>query len=188
MYRYAFLMLAVAGAVFAGGCSADLSQYPGRSLGMVHYGDAVDVARQVMGQYYSVAEVDADAGVIKSMPKRTEMALAGGPAREIATVYLRKRGDEVVVNCSVIVQTSAGPDGSRLNPTRTSYSGVPNQTPSEMEAATTPKQNDAWVEQRQNTSMANKILNDIYAALHKSQPGDDAGADHLKPSEKWPAP
>lgn len=166
MHRYTIALVAVILVAFIGGCT-DVSQYPQRSMGNVNYIQAVDTTRMVMAQYYTVAKVDADAGEVQSLPKRIEPGIMGGSTREIATVYLRKEGGEVVVYAHVQVQLSGSRDlGTASSGSKGTYSSVPNQTPAEVEAATTAEQNQDWVNERENTSMAYKLLNDIYDALH----------------------
>lgn len=171
MNRYAIVLVAVILAAFIGGCT-DVSQFPERSMGNVNYIQAVDTARTVMAQYYTVAKVDADAGEIKSLPKRIEPGVMGGPMREIATIYLRKEHGEVVAYAHVQVQLR-GSKGLETpgSGAKGTYSSVPNQTPAEVEAATTAEQNEEWVNERENTSMAYKLLNDIYDALHGKTEG-----------------
>ena len=176
MYRYALLLSGMLLVSVLGGCT-DVSQFPERSLGMVGYVDAVDAARQVMGQYYTVAKVDADNGEVKSLPKAAEAGLMGGSAREVATIYLRKQNKEVVAYASVQVQRRSGAMKQMGSP---SYSGVPNQTPAELEAATTAEQNENWTDERQDSSMAYKLLNDLYDMLHKGSSESSSDKDKLE--------
>ncbi len=172
MTRQGWIIFIMAAGLLAG-CAAAT---PGRSreLGDVVYGNAFAAARDVVSQYYSIESADPDKGIIKSRPlgvdEKGERILGGNsPARQLATLTLRRKNGQIVAHASVAVQRQGS---AMLRQMRTTsgedYSSVPNQTPAEIEAATTPEQNESWITQRYAHDVENKILDDIYRALHPS--------------------
>ena len=165
MTRSGIVAVAIAAAL-AAGCSGPT---PGtlRNLGAVGYADAFATGREVMSQYYSIASADATSGVIQSRPKSvdapSERILSGSPARQVAKLSLRRKDNQVIAHVSVALQR----EGSRVYHARSeSYDEVPNTTPAEELAATTPQQNEVWETRDYDHAMERRILDHLYKALH----------------------
>ena len=93
------------------GCGTDL-QGASRSLGDVPMDKAFDVSKHVIWQYYSVETEDREKGKIICRPEfmqdRADRFLGPTPARDVATLRLTRRGQEVIAN--VQVQARAADD------------------------------------------------------------------------------
>jgi hypothetical protein len=172
MVRYAWIVAAALAAGMLVGCNQAM---PGRSraLGTVEYSAAFAAAREVLAQYYSVESSDAETGVIQARPKRidapNERLLSGSPAREVATLRLRKEGKAVVAHTTVAVQRQGGPALQTMRGGTDTYSSVPDDTPAEREAATTVEQNESWRTHHYAHAVERKILDDLYRALHPKE-------------------
>jgi hypothetical protein len=124
-----------------------------RSLGAVGYTEAFDAARTVMGQYFTVASADVDNGRIEAAPN----PLPGRPLR---------RGDgTVTAYASVTIQRQSTAAARQLAWPAGVYDGPPNQTPAQMEAATTAEQNETWMTERRDRTLEQQILTDLANAL-----------------------
>ena len=161
----------IAGALL-GGC---INRQPGssRRLGQVGFAAAFTAARNVMEQYYELAETDVDTGVIKSRPTPTDAAnerlLGGSRARHLATLRLYRQDGEVVAQVCVAVQRQGSSVRRLMPPADQDYDSVPHQTPAEMEAATTAEQNQSWSTHRYDHVVERRILDDLYHRLHPSK-------------------
>jgi len=163
------LALAVAGSAALAGC--DLPA-PGtvRVMGQVEYADAFATARETMAQHFSVLSADPDTGQIVCRPKliegRPERLLGGSPARQIASLRLRREDNLVVAQVSVKIER----EGSGVHSTRIgyqeNYNEVPNKTPADETAATTAEQNQTWQTEGYDHATERLILEDIYNSLH----------------------
>ena len=167
------MTLAIVAAGMLTGCGAG-SSGTSRQLGSVTYQDAFAEAREVMAQYFEIAEADVDTGTIKSRPKSAqggpERLLGGGsPARQVATLRLRHDGTNVVAYMSVAVQRQDSAVYRHMMASGESDDSVPTLTPDEQEAATTSEQNEAWRTSRYAHDIEYKILNDLYTRLHPAE-------------------
>jgi len=161
------LMVILAG--LAAGCNLPK---PGTSrvLGDVSYASAFATAREVMSQHFSISTADAEAGVIEARPKLVEAPaerlLGSSPARQVASLQLRRENGLIVAHASVALQR----EGSSVHRVSArpgeNYDDVPNRTPAEDVAATTPRQNEIWRTERQDRALERRILDQIYKALH----------------------
>ena len=172
MTRYAWTVGAVLAArLLVGGTQAT----PGttRLLGEVEPDLAFATAREVMGQYCILDVADPDTQVIRSRPQPADAGndrlLGGYPARQVATLHLRRDDKRVLAHLSIALQRQRAQMHRGLRQVGDNYDGVPNRTPAYDEAATTIEQNEAWETQRYDHAMEAKILNDLYRALHPGQ-------------------
>jgi len=169
MIRSGYLAVAILAASFVTGCAQSL---PGtsRSLGEVEFASAFAASREVVSQYFSVDEADPATGVITSRPvgieARNERLLGGSPARQLATIRLRREDGQVMAHASVAIQREGSASFRQMSPVGETYDGVPNQGPAEAEAATTPEQNELWQTERYDHALESKMLADIYRSLH----------------------
>ena len=170
------MVLAAAVAAVVAGCS---EQTPGttRLLGPVGYEEAFATARDTMSQYFSVEDADVDTGDIVSRPKPVDLpgerALGGdSPARQLAVINIRRRGSQIRAHASVAIQRQAQASFRHMSTFNEDYDTVPDMTPAEVEAATTPEQNQAWNIERYDHALERKMLADIQEALKGSQAGD----------------
>ena len=164
-----YTMIALLAGVILAGCGQPT---PGRTrmLGQVRFEAAFASAREVMAQYFSVAEADADTGVIRSRPQPVEAPaerlLGGSPARQVATLRLYAEDGQMVAQASVAIQREGSAGYRQRNVAADSYDTVPNKTPADADAATTAEQNQVWQTERYDHALESRILADIYAALH----------------------
>ena len=172
MTRTRIVILACVCGAFAAGCN---SAMPGttRRFGSVGYDQVFSAARDVMGQYFSLEKVDRGRGLMRSRPRLVEAGRHGlvrrSPARQVATLRVRRDGPHVVVLVSVAVQQRSSAAYRIMQSDEENYSGVPNRTPAEIDAATTPEQNQAWQAVRYDHSLERTILDQIGAALRAAR-------------------
>ena len=174
--KHTLLILAAAG-MFAG-CSQEMAS-TSRILGDVSYGQAFAAGKQVMSNFFPVASADLHSGVITSRPKSIKLrserlltslvGMAGSPARRIATLKLRQSRGTVIAFASVEIQRQDSAVHRQRGADLENYDSVPNKTPAELEAASTPEQNDLWRTQRRDRSMEEKILSAVYVKLTPSR-------------------
>ncbi len=179
------LMLRI-GAVAAIGLLAGCSAMPGRTrmLGNVDYQAALATSRAILSQHFDIARTDPDTGEILCQPQPFEAGgdrLLGGssPARRVATLNLRREDGAIVAHLAIAVQRQ-GSDIIRTQ--RDNYSSVPNQTPAEVEGATTPQQNQAWRTDRYDHAMEAGILDEIFQALHPGSMAQPASRPASRPA------
>jgi hypothetical protein len=162
------LTAAAIGLAMLAGCQ-DAWRYKSMALGEVDMMAAMTGARDVLGQYFPIAEVDNYAHKITSEPKNVRGGSVGliskGPARELAVLRLRRQGAVVWADVSVIVQHQEAPQRRMMAPW-TSRQDVPTPTPAQADAPYTPEQEEAWQTVRHNEDAEAKILQDLYTALH----------------------
>ena len=168
MIRTGLLAAACMTAGLLGGCAQPIGR--ARPLGEVSYEAAFATAREVMAQYFSIESADPQTGVIRSRPKpiraRADRLLGGSPARQVATMRLRRDGRQVVAHLAVAVQRPGSAAHRQMRMNADNYSSVPNQTPAQVEAATTPDQNESWRTDKYDRVMEQKILTQIHRSLH----------------------
>ena len=103
---------------------------------------------------------------VKPADAGAERILGASPARQLATLRLRKEDGQVVAQATVALQRQGSDIHRQINPAAGSYDSVANRTPAELEAATTPQQNEAWVTERYAHDLERKMLADLYRLLH----------------------
>jgi len=148
MTRTGLLAAACMTAGILGGCAQPIGR--ARPLGEVSYEAAFATAREVMAQYFA----------------RADRLLGGSPARQVATMRLRRDGRQVVAHLAVAVQRPGSAAHRQMRMNVDNYSSVPNQTPAQVEAATTPGQNESWRTDRYDRVMEQKILTQLHRSLH----------------------
>ena len=169
--RQIALVMALAIAALLAGCSEPVPQTP-RDLGMVSQSRAFGEAREVLSQYFSVESADADSGVILSRwrpvePERGDRVVSSRmDSREQATMKFRNQDGRLVANLSIPVQRLITSSMRQFSPRGDTYSSVPDQTPADVDAATTPDQNDTWRTVRYNHVLERQILDELYRRLH----------------------
>jgi len=151
-------------------------QATSRNLGDTSYQQAYAAGREVLGQYFSIApdQSIAGAGVIKSRPKDgldagRDRLLGSSPARQIATLQIVQEGPCVVAQVQVMQQRQGAAAQQRMgySQERHNYSGNPgNETPADLDAATTPQQNESWSNEKRRRDVEAQILDDLYRKLH----------------------
>ena len=109
-------------------------------------------------------------GIIKSRPEPVQAPakgfLGGRPCRKLATLQLYMAGKQVVANVSVAVQRQGLSVRRQMQVADGNYDSVPNETPAQIEAATTPEQNEGWWTESYDKALEHRILQDLYKALH----------------------
>lgn len=176
------IVTVVAAVVTLAGCAKmnmdDGGLAPGRgttrSLGDTSYQQAFAAARQVMAQYYSIASANVNTGLISCKPKLTqakhERLLGGSPSRQVATMEISQKNGAVVAQVLVLQQRQGAAARERMgySSERYNYSGRPgDETPADLDAATTAKQNQAWETEKPLHHVEIKILDDLYKSLHR---------------------
>ena len=153
----------------AGGCTEGIAGRS-RSLGDVDYVKAFAAGADVMRQHYRIESMNAESGVIKAEPKAVtapgERLLGNSPAREVATLRLRREGNAVVAYASIVRQRMGGPILRTMNLRDEKYDTVPDSTPAQRDAATSEEQNASWVTDRNATDTERKVLAELYDAVH----------------------
>ena len=141
-----------------------------RNLGPVSYPIAYAAARDVMSQHFSIEYSDVDSGVIKCYPKNIgaekNRLLGSTTAREEATLRLTRSSGDVLARLTIAMQCAEGE--AAMTPwtsNKENYSGVGNETPAQMNAATTSEQNDSWRRERYDHSLERKMLDELAKAL-----------------------
>jgi hypothetical protein len=141
-----------------------------RTFNYGNYGDAFLTARQVMGEQFIIVLADQDDGIIKCAPQPIENAqdrlLGSTPTRQVASMQLKRRGGQIIAICTVEQQREAGVVLRQQPLVGDNYSSVPNETPAQIDAATTPEQNDSWETLRTDTMLENQLLNSLRDALN----------------------
>jgi hypothetical protein len=169
MNRHGWLVVAaVAAGLMVGGCS---QEFPGssRSLGAADYTSAFAAAGDVMSQYFPVESANPVTGVIQSRAKDVKAAnerlLGGSPARQVATLRIVKEGKDVMAYATVALQRQGGDVFRAMPQADENYAGVPNRTPAERDAATTPEQNEPWRIHSYDHQAENRMLEDLARAV-----------------------
>ena len=144
-----------------------------RGLGDTSYQEAFATGRLVMGQYFTVDSFDVNTGIIKSHPKKVdagkERLLGSSPARQIATMQISQKDGQVVAQVLVLQQRqgSAIRRQAGYSTEQENYTGNPGEeSPANIDAATTPKQNESWADEKARHGIEADILNDLYKRLH----------------------
>jgi hypothetical protein len=185
----AFILAAIALGGLAG-CSVD-SQGAWRSLGDLPMDKAFDVSKHVIWQYYSVETEDREKGQILCRPEfmqdRGDRFLGPTPARDVATLRLTRRGQEVIANVQVRHERQMLTSQRQTGNGHT-YSGVPNDLPSD-DAPTS--KNISWNLVQYDHVRENAILDDIIGALENkstTRPATEPAAmPSTSPSSTKPA-
>jgi hypothetical protein len=176
MKRSLIAMAWIALAMGVAGCA----ESPGttRDLGAVSYEMAFVTARDVIGRHYDIAHSDPATGRVETVAKPVEPGPAGvlggsvRDAREQATLQLRREGERVTARLAVALQRRRSSISRRMTLAEEDYSGVPNKTPAEIDAATTTEQNQTWQTERYLAHRQRALLTEIYRAVHPD--GDPA--------------
>jgi hypothetical protein len=163
------------------GCSAD-SQGASRSLGDIPMDKAFEVSKHVIWQYYSVETEDREKGKIICRPEfmedRGDRFLGPTPARDVATLRLTRRGQQVIANVQVRHERQML-TSQRQSGNGHTYSGVPNDVPSD-DAPTS--KNTSWNLVQYDHIRENAILDDIIGAIEKMSATQPATAPATMPS------
>ena len=144
-----------------------------RTFNYGNYNDAFATARTVMGKQFIVVMADQDEGIIKCAPQPVDDAqdrlLGTTPTRQIASMRLKRRNGQLIAICTVEQQRESSVIRRQqpvVGEVGDNYSSVPNETPAQIDAATTPEQNDTWETVRTDTMLENKLLNELRDALN----------------------
>ena len=104
MNRLACMLLA--GALAAGGCQVE--QFRSQPLGGARYNEAFNAGKAALAEYFTIASADRATGRIVTRPRPAEATadrlLGRSSAREIATMHIRRKGDESLADLRVDVQ------------------------------------------------------------------------------------
>ena len=191
MARFTFFA-AVLGLGLLAGCDAGSAPGTTRMLGSVEYETAFRTARTVLARHFSVETAEPTTGVITTRPEEIENRPAGligitqGQTRQVATLRVQRAGGQVMARLAIAVQTLGNPGVRRqVFGTGDNYDSVPNQSPSEMEAATTTEQNEEWATRRFDARREADILNEIFGELNPaaSQPAASAPPPASQPAK-----
>ncbi|MCD6365330.1 MAG: hypothetical protein J7M14_05590 [Planctomycetes bacterium] len=168
MKKYAMAAIAALPACLGAGCN---SARPGTEivLGAYSYDKAFTTGRDVMRQYFSVAESDRKSGLIRTHPDRFEMRrtrwVSSCPSRRTAELWLRREDDFVVANLAVTIQQDASRAYRHQRMAEENSGRIANRTPAKLEGATTDEQNRTWQTVRYDHKLERTILQQIRQAL-----------------------
>jgi len=201
MSRRTFAIVAVPACVGAAlfalmavsGCSG---AEPGTSrlLGKVSYGSAYATSREVLSQHFSVLPSDPSDGVLvcraTAEPGAAKSArligLTTSGRRRRAKLRLVREGELIVAHMAVTIEQQENPVYRNAPQPDQEYSSVPNLTPAQEDAATTPEQNDVWQVVGRDRILERRILADIHRALSPAG-GKPPAKPPAKPPPKKPA-
>jgi len=163
--------LGVALAAGAVGCGEAV---PGRSrsLGEVDLALAYATARELLAteHNFSIEPGRRGEGIVRTRPKpisaERDRLVGSSPARQVATIRLRRDGEEVVAHASVAVQRQRAEVRRQMHDVAENYDTVPNTTPSEEGAALTIEQRQSWETVDYDHALEVRILDELYQALH----------------------
>ncbi len=164
-------LIGLAGMLAAGGCQ--FQRYRSQSLGQVDYDLAYREGRSVLIQYFSIDSEDPGKGMIVSRPRpvagKPDRLLAVSPARQIATMRFRRKGDEVFADLRVDVQRQSREAMRKMQPV-TVYNELPSRTPAQETAALTVEQVEAWESTGRDADLERTILAELLRKLTPSAP------------------
>lgn len=155
------------------GCQSQAPMGTRLSLGDVSYDEAHATARAVMGKHFELTPATSGETEIVALPKtispRSHRLLGGkSPARQLAVLRLQPQEGHVVANVSVRLQRQGSASFEQFGATG-NYSSIPNETPSQGSAATTPQQNEAWETRGRDTTLERTIIQELYDAMHPNK-------------------
>ena len=163
-------VLVASSVLFTVGCQGQ--RFRSEPLGEVDYAEAFRAGKTVLSQYFSIASADAESGEIVSRPKAVDAAkdrlLGSSPARKVARIRIRQKGDVVFADVRVDIQRQDVDAFRQMQPI-TVDNDVPNQTPADESAADTAKQNQAWQRTGRDHRLENTILADLNRAIKKNK-------------------
>ena len=158
--------VALMGALAAGGCQFE--RYRSQPLGEVGYARAFAAGKMVMSQYFSIASADSETGKIISRPEPVkaprDRLLGSSPARQVATLRIRQKGDEIFADLRVEIQRQDASAIRHMQPV-TVDTELPSRTPAQETAPLTAEQNQAWQTTGRNESLERTILADLLNSL-----------------------
>jgi len=148
----------------AGGCAPEATGTV-MTLGPVSYDDAFCAARTVMAQYFRLDDVDQEAGRITTRPEFIESTRFSvsdsAPDKQLAELALHADGPYVVARLTIAIRRRGSEAMSTFGAEHENYAARPGRTPAEIEAATTPQQNDVWQTYKYDHMLERAILRDL---------------------------
>jgi len=168
MRHLTWTVVLAAGMLSAGGCQS--LGYNTQPLGDVGYAKAFQAGKVAMAQYFSVGSADAETGRITSRPQSADVGrdrlLGVSPARKVARLRIRRKGEQVYADVRVDVQRQDVDAMARMQPV-TVNNDVPIQTPAQGRAALTSDQDQAWQNTGRDAALERSILDAMMDALKK---------------------
>lgn len=155
----------------------------------VAYEAAFDAAQEAVAEQFRVAQSDRERGIIRAEPVELGVETAGDRllgdavrasrrARRTATVLVLAQGADVEVTCRVLLQTDqSGAVSSIRRDARPTDN--PHDTPADRDAAVTPEQQRAWVDQKRDRDTERVILAAIRERLEKLAPVPETASPAL---------
>lgn len=171
MFRHClFVLTGVVISASLAGCKSDISSGTRMSLGDVSYDEARAAAQEVMRKHFQLAPGNPDDAEIVALPKpvdaRAQRILGGkSPARQMATLRIQSQSGQVIANAKVLLQRQGSASFEQFGASG-NYSTIPNETPSQKTAATTPEQNEAWETRGRDRVLERTIVQELYDAMH----------------------
>lgn len=164
MNRLALIILI--GALAAGGCQLD--QYRSQPLGQVDYGRVFDESKEVLSQHFSIDSADPVSGKIVSRPKEIDAPpdrlLGNSPARQVATMRIRRKGKEVFADLRVEIQRQDAVAIRQMQPL-TVDTELPSRTPAQETAPLSAEQKQAWETSGRDDALERTILAELLRRL-----------------------
>jgi hypothetical protein len=195
------LLLAVGALAIVAGCGDDTAgpvaeSFAGRPLGQVRFDDAFAAAQAVISDHFEIESANPNTGTIKCRPRVVEgtgeqILSRNHEMRQEATFHLLQSPDGTIrAKATILVQRQEQEVERTFNQGVESYSSVPNQSPAQVEAATTPQQNQKWQTIRHASDLENTILTELYKALNPpaSQPTSEPIIESVTAPAVEPAP
>ena len=158
----------LAAVVSVAGCQVE--QFRSQPLGKANYAEAFAVGKAVLAEHFSIASSDAATGRIVSRPSSVaapaDRLLGSSPARQIATMQIRRKGDEVYAELRVVIQRQ-GVGAARIIQPVTVDTELPTRTPAQESAAITTEQDQLWEITGRNDQLERSILGQLLRRLSK---------------------
>lgn len=187
-HRFVSIILGAAAGLFAAGCTQQVAQeqsFARERFPNVPPAQAMDTARQVFREYFSIDRVDTSEGVIYSRPteltghaapERVRDVLTRTPnrRREVAELRLVPRGNDVIALCRVQVQRLDTSE-RRAFVSQTGDDRPANNPPFGAEAGASARQREDWTDVGRNRSLEQQVLASLRERLNPQPTTSPAG-------------
>jgi len=168
MKPLAWTVVLASGMLLVGGCQRH--GYNTQPLGTVSYAQAFQAGKATVSEFFSIASANESSGKIVSRPKSVDAGsdrlLGTSPARKVATVRIRQKGDQLYADVRVVIERQDVEAMARMQPI-TVDSQLPNQTPAQEGASVRPSQNQAWQTTGRDEAMERALINALTGRLAK---------------------
>ena len=164
-------LLLLAGALCVVGCQSE--QFRSQPLGRVSYAEAFRAGKDALARHFTIASADSATGRIVARPKPiqapADRLLGSSPARQFATMEIRRKQDDLYADIRVNIQRQ-DLGAARIMQPVTVDNELPNRTPAQESAAVTSAQNQYWETTGRDYQLERTILAELLRRLSKPAP------------------